>query len=104
MANKAELLDFLDKHFFHRILNASERDLGTRQKEDLQDLKRRAEENKARYHGYDSADRLVAAFREDSHADSAKAENARLIDLHLPRLVDLASEFLRVAGDGGQPS
>ena len=57
MASKAELLDYLDKHVFHRIMNASERDLGTKQRESLEDLKKRTEVEKARFHGYDSAAR-----------------------------------------------
>ena len=99
MANKAQLLDFLDKHIFHRILNAPERDLGTKQREDLQDLKRRTEEEKARFHGYDSAERIVAMYKDDLHAVAAKPINARLQDLGLPRLQDVKDEFLALAGE-----
>ena len=99
MASKHELLDFLDKHIFHRILNASERDLGTKQHEDLEDLKKRTEVEKARFHGYDSAERIVAMYKDDLHSEKAKPVNARLQDLGLPRLVDVKDEFLKLAGE-----
>ena len=99
MASKTELLDFLDKHIFHRILNASERDLGTKQREDLEDLKRRTEVEKARFHGYDSAERIVAMYKDDLHSEAAKPLNARLQDLGLPRLLDVKDDFVKLAGE-----
>ena len=99
MASKTERLDFLDKHIFHRILNASERDLGTRQREDLEDLKKRTEVEKARFHGYDTVDRIVAMYKDDLHWESANPLNARLQDLGLPRMVDVRDEFLKLAGE-----
>ena len=98
MANKTELLNFLDKHVFHPILNAKEEKYGTRQREQLQDLKRRTEAEKARFHGYDSAERIVAMYEEDLSSEAAKPVNAMLKDLGLPRLVDVRDEFLRLAG------
>lgn len=99
MASKNELLDFLDKHVFHRILNASERKLGTRQREDLEDLKKRTEAEKARFHGYDSVEKIVEMYKDDLHSETAKPVNARLQDLGLPRLVDVKEEFLKLAGE-----
>ena len=99
MASKTELLEFLDKHIFHRILNASERDLGTKQREDLEDLKKRTEAEKARFHGYDSAERIIAMYKDDLHSEKAKPVNARLQDLGLPRLVDVREDFLKLAGE-----
>ena len=99
MASKQELLDFLDKHVFLRILHASERDLGTKQREDLEDLKKRTQDEMGRFHGYDSAEKVVAMFKDVLHAETAKPLNARLQDHHLPRLVDVKEEFLKLAGD-----
>ena len=99
MANKTELLNFLDKRVFHPILNAKEEKYGTRQREQLQDLKKRTEAEKARFHGYDSAERIVAMYREDLSSEAAKPVNAMLKDLGLPRLVDVRDEFLRLAGE-----
>lgn len=100
MASKTELLEFLDKHLFHRILNASERNLGTRQREDLEDLKKRTEAEKARFHGYDSAQKIVEMFKNDLTSEAAKPINARLQDLGLPRLADVKDQFFKVAGEG----
>ncbi len=99
-ANKAQLLDFLDKHVFHRILHASERDLSTKQREDLEDLKRRTQDEMGRFHGFDSAEKIVAVYKEDLHSETAKPVNARLQDLGLPRLGDVREEFLKLAGEG----
>jgi len=100
MANKADLLSLLDKRVFHPILNAKEDRYSTRQREDLQDLKRRTEEEKARFHGYDSAERVVAMYRSDLTAEASRPVNARLQDLGLPRLVDVKDDFLKLAGEG----
>ena len=99
MASKTELLDFLDKHIFHRILHASERDLGTKQREDLEDLKKRTQAEMGRFHGYDSAERVVAMYKDDLDSDRTRAVNARLQDLGLPRFVDVKEEFLKLAGE-----
>lgn len=100
MASKAELLDFLDKHVFFRILHASERDLGTKQREDLEDLKKRTQAEMGRFHGYDSAEKIVEMYKDDLHSEKAKPINARLQDQGLPRLVDVKDEFLKLAGEG----
>ena len=100
MANKSDLLHFLDKHVFHPILHASERDLGTKQREDLEDLKKRTQDEMGRFHGYDSAEKIVQMYKDDLTSAAAVPVNARLQDLGLPRLVDVREEFLKLAGEG----
>src|SRR5438874_10615139 len=100
MASKQELLDYLDKHIFLRILHASERDLGTKEREDLEDLKKRTQDEMGRFHGYDSAEKIVQMYKQDLHSEAARPVNARLQDQGLPRLVDVRDEFLRLAGEG----
>ena len=99
MASKQELLDYLDKHVFHPILNARADKYSTKQREDLADLQKRTEAEKARFHGYDSAERIVAMYKDDLSSETAKPVNARLQDLGLPRLVDVKEEFLKLAGE-----
>ena len=99
MASKTELLDFLDKHVFLRILHASERDLGTKQREDLEDLKKRTQDEMGRFHGYDSVQKIVEMYKEDIHSEKAKPVNSRLKDQGLPRLIDVKDEFLKLAGE-----
>lgn len=98
MASKQELLDFLDKHIFHPILHASERDLGTKQREDLEDLKKRTQDEMGRFHGYDSAERIIQMYKDDLTSEAAKPLNARLQDQGLPRLSDIEEQFLKLAG------
>ena len=99
MASKTELLDFLDKHVFLPILHASERDLGTKQREDIEDLKKRTQDEMGRFHGYDSAQKIIDTYKADLHSEAAKPINARLQDLGLPRLVDVRDQFLKLAGE-----
>ena len=99
MASKQELLDFLDKHIFHRILHASERDLSTKQREDLEDLKRRTQEEMGRFQGYDSAEKIVETYKAGLTSPAAVPVNARLQDLDLPRLIDVREDFLKLAGE-----
>ncbi len=99
MASKQQLLDFLDKHVFLRILHASERDLGTKQREDLEDLKKRTGDEMGRFHGYDSAEKIVQMYKDDLTSAAAVPVNARLQDLGLPRLVDVREDFLKLAGE-----
>lgn len=99
MASKQELLDYLDKHVFFRILHATERDLGTKQREDLEDLKKHTQDEMGRFHGYDSAEKIVAMYKEEVQSETHKAFNARLQDHNLPRFVDVSDEFLKLAGE-----
>lgn len=99
MANRTQLLDFLDKHIFFPILHASERDLGTKEREDLEDLKRRTQGEMGRFHGYDSAEKVVQMYKDELHAETAIPVNARLLDQGLPRMIDVRDEFLKLAGE-----
>lgn len=97
MTRKNELLTFLDKHVFHPILNARSNRYGEKQRKELRELQRLTEEEKARFHGYDSAERIVAVFREQVQSDLARPMHSRLRDLGLPALPDIREPFLRLA-------
>ncbi len=99
MASKTELLAYLDKHVFHPILNAREDRYDERQRHTLRDVKRRTEEEKARFHGYDSAERIVAMYKDDLTSEVARPVNAHLKDLNLPTLADVKPDFLKLAGE-----
>lgn len=98
MSNKEELLDLLDKRVFHPTLNAKAERYDEKQRKELRELQRRTEEEKARFHGYDSADRIVAVFREEVNSDVARPMNGRLKDLGLPTWPDVRDQFLSLAG------
>lgn len=98
MASKDELLALLDKHVFHPTLNAREDRYDEKQRQQLRDLQRRTEEEKARFHGYDSPERIVAVYQEEITSELARPMNSRLKDLGLPTLPDVRDQFLRLAG------
>ncbi len=78
--------------------NAKPERYDEKQRKELRDLQRRTEEEKARFHGYDSAERIIAVFREEIASETARPMNARLKDLGLPTLPDVRDQFLRLAG------
>jgi hypothetical protein len=99
MANKAELLDFLDKRVFHPILNAKKEHRSEKEREELEDVQKRTEAEKARFHGYNSVEEVVRMYKDDLSSPKAKPVNARLQDLKLPILADVKDEFLKLAGE-----
>jgi hypothetical protein len=60
---------------------------------------------KARFHGYHSAQEIRDNYMSDLHSDTAKRINKELRRLKLPRLPDVKDEFLAIAdgrtGNGG---
>lgn len=100
MAKKDDLLALLDKDVFHPTLNAREDRYDEKHRKELRELQRRTEEEKARFHGYDSAERVIAVFRDEISSETARPMNARLKDLGLPTLPDVREQFLQLAGEG----
>lgn len=101
MASKQELLDFLDKRIFHPILNAADKHDTGKQHAMLADVKKRTEAEKARFHAYDTAERIVAMYKDDLSSEKARHVNAELEQLGLPRLADVKEDFLKLAGEAG---
>ena len=99
MANRTELLNFLDKKVFHPVLNARYEDRSERDRKELQHVQQRVESEKARFHGYDSAERIVQMYKDQINTETERPANARLKDLGLPTLPDVREEFFRLAGE-----
>lgn len=99
MANKAELVRFLDRHVFEPILKADAAKYTGHEKDELQDVPRRTETERARYRKYDSADRVVEMYKDDLTSEKAKPVNAKLKRLKLPILADVKDEFLKLADE-----
>ena len=99
MADKQELLTFLDRRVFHPIRNTSNKEYNVKQREKLADVQRRTEAERTRFQGYGSSERIVAMYKDDLSSEKAKSVNAHLQDLGLPRLVDIQQEFLKLAGE-----
>jgi hypothetical protein len=96
MANKSELLHFLDQKVFDPILHAKPH--GHNEK-DLQFVQQKTEQEKQRFHSYSSAREIVAMYKDDMSSEHARPINARLRELNLPILADVKDEFLKLADD-----
>jgi hypothetical protein len=99
MASKQELVDYLDRHVFDPILRADASERSEHEKEELKDVQRRTETEKDRFHHYESAERVVAMYKDDLSSEKAKPVNAKLKKLKLPILADVKDEFLDLAGE-----
>lgn len=102
MANKAELLKYLDRHVFDPILNAKPDQYSDADQRKLQDVQERTRSEKERFHQYSSAKEITDNYKRDLHSPTAKRVNAELEKLKLPTLPSVEQEFLRVAGDSGK--
>ena len=102
MASKQELVEFLDRRVFDPILHTSEDKYSGKQRERLNDVKRRTEAEKTRFHNYESAQKVVEMYKDDLSSEKAKPVNAHLEELGLPRLVDVKNEFYELAGETGK--
>jgi hypothetical protein len=100
MANKAELLKYLDQHVFDPILKASADKYSGADKRKLEDVQERTRSEKERFHHYSSAKEITDNYKSDLHSSTAKRVNSELDKLKLPTLPSVKQEFLRIAGDG----
>ncbi len=97
MANKGELVDFLNSRVFSKILSAKPDDYKPSQRDDLQYVQRATRDEKDRYEHYGSAQEVVNMFKDDLRSENAKPVNSKLKQLGLPRLEDVEDEFLKKA-------
>ncbi len=102
MANKAELLKFLDRHVFDSILKARPDKYSDAEQKKLQDVQDRTKSEKDRFHHYSSAKEIIDNYKSDLHSSTGKRVNSELEKLKLPTLPSVEKEFLRVAGDDGK--
>ncbi len=101
MANKRELLRFLDEKVFNPILKASPDRYGKSDQNKLKDVQDRTRSEKDRFHHYSSAREIVDNYKSDLHSSTAKRVNRELERLKLPTLPSVENEFLQAAGEGG---
>ena len=99
MANKQELLHFLDQRVFDPILRASDDKYSDAEKRKLKDVKDRTRSEKDRFHHYSSAKEIVDNYKSDLHSSTAKRVNRELEELKLPTLPSVEEEFTKVAGE-----
>jgi len=71
MSSKEELVQFLDRHVFDPILNASPEAHKSNQ-EDLKYVQDRTRTEKERYHKYGSANEVARMFKDDLNSENAR--------------------------------
>ena len=97
MANKGELIEFLNTRVFNPILKAKPSEFKDSQRDDLEYVQRATRDEKTRYEHYGSAQEVLNMFKDDLHSENAKPVNNKLKQLGLPRLEDVRDEFLKKA-------
>jgi hypothetical protein len=97
MANKQELVRFLDRRVFDPILKASPSSLSKSDKGKLLDAQKRTRSEKDRFHQYDSAQQFIENYKRDLNAPAAKHVNSELQKLNLPTLPSVKDEFMKIA-------
>ncbi len=97
MASKHELVSFLERKVFDRIMHASADKYSESERAKLKDVQTRTQSEKDRFHGYSSAQEVVENYKRDLHSAAAKRVNSELEALHLPTLASVKDEFLRLA-------
>ena len=98
MANKSELVEFLDRRVFNPILRADGSGRSEHEKKELEEVQEKTRTEQERYHGYPSAAKLVEMYRSDLSSENAKSVNAKLKRLKLPILADVKDDFMKLAG------
>jgi hypothetical protein len=96
MANKQELIHFLEQRVFNPILRAKPDDYSERDRAALEHVQKSTASEKNRYHHYGSADEVVINFKRDLHSAPAKKIDSELSRLKLPCLPDVKDEFLKL--------
>jgi hypothetical protein len=98
MANKQELIHFLEEHVFNPILNASPDRYSEADQHKLKDVQDRTKSEKERFHRYSSAREVIDNYNSDLHSSTAKRVNRELEKLNLPTLPSVKDDFLKLAG------
>ena len=99
MANKQQLLHFLDEHVFNPIRKASPGKSSEASKQKLKDVQDRTRSERERFHHYSSAREIIENYKSDLHSKTAHRVNSELEALKLPTLPSVKQDFLRLAGE-----
>jgi Mg2+ and Co2+ transporter CorA len=97
LANRAELLNFLNHRVFDPILKAKPDDYDEADRKKLQDVQDRTKSEKERFHHYRSAKEIMDNYKSDLHSSTAKRVNSELEKLKLPTLPSVKEDFLHIA-------
>lgn len=92
-SKKNKLVKFLDEKAFDPVLEANAEDFPKTKRDKLENVQRKTEVEKERFHNYRSAAEVVKMYRDDLSSENAKPVNRDLKALGLPCLPDLKDEF-----------
>lgn len=96
------MLKFLDREAFDPVLDASPEDYSGDDRQALEEMKRKTEQEKRRYHeDYSSAHDIRVNFMRDLSSEPAQRVHRTLERLRLPALPHMKDEFLRLCDELG---
>ena len=101
MNAKDTLVEFLDRRAFRPVLQADPANYPESKRERVRHVQRATEDERERYHHYDSARKVYEMYRDDLTSDAAKEVHRELQTLGLPTLDDVRDEFERLATQVG---
>ncbi len=100
MANKQELVDFLEKRVFRPVLDAKPEDYPESKRDDLLDVQRSTRSEVQRFRNYESAEQVKDMYRDDLSSKAAKDVQRKSRELGLPTLPEVRDEFEKLANNG----
>lgn len=94
---RKELVDFIDKKAFNKILKASPDDYDGKEKETVEEVIKKTKNEQKKFHDYKSAEEVKKNFMSNVHSKAAKKLNKEIEQLGLPTLPQLKDEFEKLA-------
>lgn len=94
---KKKLIKFLDQKAFDPVLRARAERYPENKRTMLKNVQRSTKSERARYHRYSSAQKIVDMFRNDLHSELAHKVHRELGRLGLPKINDFRGDFERLA-------
>ena len=94
---REELLKFIDKNAFDPILKTSPKNLSDKDREMLEDVQRKTENEKKQFHTeYKTVQEVKKNYLSDVRSKAAVKVNKELKHLGLPTLPDFKDEFMNL--------
>jgi hypothetical protein len=94
---KKAMLDLLDRRVFDPAIAADPGSYPADKRRELAGVQKTARETKASYHKYGSAAHIKSMYLDDLRSPYGQRQTRELRDLGLPALVDVKSDFARIA-------
>lgn len=90
---KDELVQFIDKNAFDVTIKTSPDKFKGKDRESFEDIKRKTQNEKEKFHHYKTAEDVRKNFLQNVHYEPAHKLDKELKKLKLPTLPDLKNEF-----------